>query len=79
MLAVILTGKPPYVGETFESVRVLAIRGRLDSRFTRLDESRAEPELIALCKQCLAFEPAHRPPDGGAVRAGGGRVAGCGR
>jgi tetratricopeptide (TPR) repeat protein len=67
LLAVILTGQPPYVGETFESVRVLAIRGRLDSCFTRLDESKAEPELIALCKQCLAFEPAHRPPDGGAV------------
>jgi serine/threonine protein kinase len=35
--AVILTGKPPYVGETAESVRVLALRGKLDDCFARLD------------------------------------------
>jgi tetratricopeptide (TPR) repeat protein len=67
LLAVILTGKPPYVGETFESVRVQAVRGKLDDCFARLDASGAEPELLALCKQCLAFEPADRPADAGAV------------
>jgi serine/threonine protein kinase/tetratricopeptide (TPR) repeat protein len=67
VLAVILTGKPPYVGENAEAVRVQAVRGKLEDCFGRLDASGAEPELVALCKQCLAFEPADRPADGGAV------------
>jgi tetratricopeptide (TPR) repeat protein len=69
LLAVILTGKPPYVGETFEVVRVQAVRGKLDDCFVRLDASGAEPELVALCKRCLAFEPADRPADAGTVAA----------
>jgi WD40 repeat protein len=67
LLAVILTGKPPYVGETSESVRVQAVRGKLEDCFARLGASGAEPELVALCKQCLAFEPADRPANAGAV------------
>ena len=69
ILAVILTGKPPYVGESFESVRVQAVRGKLEDCFARLDASSAEPELVALCKLCLAFEPADRPANAGAVAA----------
>jgi tetratricopeptide (TPR) repeat protein/tRNA A-37 threonylcarbamoyl transferase component Bud32 len=67
ILAVILTGEPPYVGETFESVRVQAVRGKLEDCFARLDASGAEPELVALAKKCLAYEPADRPKDAGAV------------
>src|SRR5262245_30733049 len=67
LLAVILTGKPPYVGETFEAVRVLAVRGQLDDCLARLEACGAEPELVSLCGQCLAFEPAERPRDAGAV------------
>jgi WD40 repeat protein len=67
ILAVILTGKPPYQGDTAESVRVQAVRGNLDDCFARLDASGAEPELLALCKQCLAFEPADRPANAGVV------------
>src|SRR5262249_20295378 len=67
LLAVILTGKPPYAGETSEAVRVQAVRGKLEDCFARLDASGAEPELLALCKKCLAFEPADRPADAGAV------------
>src|SRR5262245_4696050 len=67
LLAVILTGEPPYVGETFESVRVQAVRGQLEDCFARLDASGAEPELVALGKKCLASEPADRPADAGAV------------
>jgi tetratricopeptide (TPR) repeat protein len=63
LLTMILTGKPPYIGESFEAVRVQAARGKLDDCFSRLDASRAEPELVALCKKCLAFEPADRPAD----------------
>ncbi len=69
LLTVILTGKPPYVGESFESVRVQALRGKLEDCFARLDDCGAEPELVALCKKCLAFEPADRPADAGAVAA----------
>src|SRR6516165_9457376 len=67
LLAVILTGKPPYVGDTFEAVRVQAVRGKLEDCFARLEASGAEPELLALCKKCLAFEPADRPADAGTV------------
>jgi eukaryotic-like serine/threonine-protein kinase len=67
VLTVILTGKPPYIGETAESVRLMAVRGKLEECFVRLDNCGAEPELTALCKQCLAFEPADRPRNGGEV------------
>jgi eukaryotic-like serine/threonine-protein kinase len=67
ILAVILTGKPPYVGENFETVRLMAIRGKLDECFARLDTCGVEPELVALCKSCLAFEPAYRPASAGEV------------
>jgi WD40 repeat protein/serine/threonine protein kinase len=67
LLAAILTGKPPYVGQSFESVRVLAVRGKLDDCLARLEVCGAEPELVALCKQCLAFEPTDRPRDAGEV------------
>jgi tetratricopeptide (TPR) repeat protein len=67
ILAVLLTGKPPYVGKTFESVRVQAVRGKLDDCFARLDACGAEPELVALCKRCLAFEPGDRPANAGVL------------
>jgi len=69
LLAVILTGQPPYTGETAELVRVQAVRGQLEDCFARLDASGAEPELVALCKKCVGFEPADRPADAGAVAA----------
>jgi tetratricopeptide (TPR) repeat protein len=67
ILTVILTGAPPYVGRDTEVVRVMAIRGDLAACLARLDSSGAEPELVALCKRCLAFAPADRPLDAGAV------------
>jgi tetratricopeptide (TPR) repeat protein len=67
ILTVILTGKPPYVGTNAEAVRVMAIRGDLATCLARLDGCGAEPELVALCKRCLAFAPSDRPPDAGAV------------
>jgi tetratricopeptide (TPR) repeat protein len=45
----------------------MSLRGKLDDCFARLDGCGAEPELIALCKRCLAFEPADRPAEAGAV------------
>ena len=67
LLAVILTGKPPYVGTNYELLRAQAVLGQLDDCFARLDASGAEPELVALCKKCLAFEPGDRPRDAGEV------------
>jgi WD40 repeat protein len=63
ILKVILTGKPPYFDPDTEVVRVMAIRGDLAACLARLDGCGAEPELVALCKRCLAFAPADRPQD----------------
>ncbi len=49
LLAVMLTGQPPFVGALFEAVRVQAVRGKLEGCFARLDACGAEPELVALC------------------------------
>jgi eukaryotic-like serine/threonine-protein kinase len=70
ILTVILTGKPPYLGENYETVRVMALRGKLDDCWSRLDACGAEPELVALCKRCLAFESQDRPANAGEVARG---------
>jgi tetratricopeptide (TPR) repeat protein len=61
ILAVILTGQPPYVGKDSETVRLMAVRGQLADCLGRLDGCGAEPALVALAKHCLAFDPAERP------------------
>ena len=45
-----LTGKPPFEGENAESVRVNAMRGQTEAAFTRLDQSAADPDLVAPCQ-----------------------------
>jgi tetratricopeptide (TPR) repeat protein/tRNA A-37 threonylcarbamoyl transferase component Bud32 len=67
ILAVILTGRPPFVADAAESTRVLAAQGRVQDCFGRLDASGAEPDLVALCKRCLSPEKADRPRDAGEV------------
>ena len=69
VLCAVLTGRPPFVGNTPESTRKLAARGKLDECFERLDACGADPELVALCKRCLSPEKAARPADGGEVAA----------
>jgi tetratricopeptide (TPR) repeat protein len=64
---VILTGKPPYVGPSADAVRLMSIRGDLDDAFARLEGCGAEPELLELCRSCLARRPEDRPADAGAV------------
>ncbi len=63
----LLTGQPPSTGDDAESVRRNAMRGKHDEAFARLDTCGAEQEVIALVKQCLAFEPADRPIDANEV------------
>jgi eukaryotic-like serine/threonine-protein kinase len=70
ILAVILTGEPPFVGNSAEATRVMAARGKVEDCFARLDSSGAEPELIGLCKRCLSPERDDRPANGAAVAAG---------
>jgi tetratricopeptide (TPR) repeat protein len=69
ILAVILSGEPPFVGDTAEGSRVMAARGKVEDCFVRLDASGAEPELTALCKKCLSPERDDRPASGAAVAA----------
>jgi serine/threonine protein kinase len=69
ILAVILTGRPPYVGGDAESIRMLAARGKLAECFALLDVSGAESDLVALCKRCLSPERDDRPADARGVAA----------
>ncbi|MBS0262538.1 MAG: protein kinase [Planctomycetes bacterium] len=67
ILCEILTGKPPYVGGDGTQVYRMASRGKLSACLTRLDACGADPELIALTKNCLALEPKERPRDAGVL------------
>jgi serine/threonine-protein kinase len=67
ILAVILTGRPPFAAGSAETVRVQAAQGQLGECFARLDSCGADPELAALCKRCLAASPGDRPSDAGQV------------
>jgi tetratricopeptide (TPR) repeat protein len=61
ILCAMLTGKPAFEGDDAESVWRNAMRGRTEDAFERLDRCGADPGVVALCKRCLAFEPAERP------------------
>ncbi len=61
ILCVMLTGQPPFVAATAESTRQLSARGKLDEAFDRLSKCGAAPELVGLCRQCLAPEKDERP------------------
>ncbi len=67
ILCEILTGKPPYVGRSYEEVRRKACNGDLADATARLDGCGADPELVALTKACLAPEAVDRPKDAQAV------------
>jgi tetratricopeptide (TPR) repeat protein len=67
ILTAVLTGRPPFVGDTSESTRQLAAKGNVQDCFARLDTCGADPELIALCKHCLATEKEDRPANGDEV------------
>jgi hypothetical protein len=67
VLCVILTGKPPYVADSADAVRLMAVRGKLTDAFARLDSCGADADLVALCKHCLSAEREGRPRHAGAV------------
>jgi serine/threonine protein kinase len=69
VLCHMLTQHPPYAGKSNVDVRMQAVRGQMNEALARLDACEAEPEVVALCKRCLAFDPKDRPADGNAVAA----------
>ncbi len=62
-----LTGRPPFVGDTSESIRQSAAKGKVADAFARLDACAADRDLVALCKRCLSPEKGDRPADAGEV------------
>jgi tetratricopeptide (TPR) repeat protein len=66
MLCELLTGQPPFTGNTAEALRK-ARTAHLDDALARLDGCGADAELVALAKGCLAAEPWDRPRHAGAV------------
>ncbi|HTU23370.1 MAG TPA: serine/threonine-protein kinase [Gemmataceae bacterium] len=69
VLCTILTGDPPYRDKTVEAARLRAVRGQVEDAYARLDACGADPELVALCKHCLAPDRDSRPRNAGEVAA----------
>jgi tetratricopeptide (TPR) repeat protein len=69
ILAVILTGSPPFLGDTVMDTVLKAARAELDECFGELDECGADAELVAIAKRCLHPLPAARYANGTAVAA----------
>jgi WD40 repeat protein len=67
VLCVILTGQPPFVADSGEAVRLMAVRGELSGAFTRLDGCGVDAELVGLCKRCLSADRDRRPRHAGEV------------
>jgi serine/threonine-protein kinase len=63
ILCEILTGKPPYLGRSYEEVRRKAANGDLADARSRLEACGADAELIALTIACLSPEAIDRPKD----------------
>jgi len=54
ILAAILTGHPPFKGNSVLDTIIRAAQAELDETFARIDASGADAELRTLCKKCLA-------------------------
>ncbi len=67
VLCEILTGKPPYEGETASEILLAASRAWLADASQRLDASGADPELVDIARRCLSPDPAARPESAGVV------------
>jgi formylglycine-generating enzyme required for sulfatase activity len=67
ILAVILTGKPPFAGNSVLDTIIRAASAALDQVHARLDSCGADQELIALAKRCRAARADDRPANGAAV------------
>lgn len=61
ILCEILTGAPPYSGDTPAENLLAAAKGWLKEAHERLDACGADLELVDLARACLAVEPSERP------------------
>lgn len=69
ILCAVLTGLPPYDGPTAKAVYRKAAKAALADAHARLDGCGADPDLVELCRRCLAPDPADRPRDASALAA----------
>jgi WD40 repeat protein len=69
ILCEVLTGSPPYVGQTDYELERQASNGELEGAYARLRTCGADTALVGLACACLAVDPAERPADAGAVAA----------
>jgi serine/threonine-protein kinase len=67
ILCEILTGRPPYLGRVQAEVQRKAMRGDLSDALGAIASCGADPELIAIARDCLAPEPEDRPAHAGIV------------
>ncbi len=64
ILAAILTGKPPFAGNSVLDTIISAAQAELGDTFARLDASGVDAQLVVLCKRCLAAKPNDRFANG---------------
>src|SRR5262249_15017675 len=69
ILCEVLTGAPAYTGRSATEVLAPAAAADLADALARLDGCGAEPELLALARDCLMAERDSRPHDAGVVAA----------
>jgi len=67
ILAVILTGEPPYTGSSVRAVLAHAVAADLGHIFRKLAQCGADDELVQLAKRCLSPDRNARPMDAAAV------------
>jgi serine/threonine-protein kinase len=67
ILCEVLTGRPPYVGDSTAEIRRRAEQAELGDALARLDACGADPDLLALARRCLSADPDHRPRNAGDV------------
>jgi len=63
ILCEILTGSPPYVGETVAETALMARRADLTDAVARLQACQADAPLVELASQCLQSDQTRRPRD----------------
>lgn len=63
ILCEVLTGQPPYVGESGLEIYRQAVDAELADAMKRLDQCGADRELVSLAKQCLSVNREDRPRD----------------
>src|SRR5262249_37241358 len=67
VLGAFLTGSPASPGTKGKVLYRKARHADLADALTRLDDCKADPQLVALAKHCLAADPNQRPADAGEV------------